>query len=130
MGKNNTKLLHRLEGPTPSETITFDDFEVLRAIGKGAFGKVKIAVELLKLSHEKENTSRKEIYSVGVSSGEEEHEEEDGNEVREQVCLPAARLREQRLRRGRAPEEAGPPLRRRPLVHLPGRMQELSYLLD
>ena len=40
MGKNNSKLIEDLGGP-PKADVGFDSFEVLRAIGKGAFGKVR-----------------------------------------------------------------------------------------
>jgi len=42
MGKNNSKfgLPSAEDGQPPPEEVCFDDFEVLRAIGRGAFGKV------------------------------------------------------------------------------------------
>ena len=44
MGKNNSKLLAELKaaqgGAEPEQSVSFDSFEVLRAIGRGAFGKV------------------------------------------------------------------------------------------
>lgn len=41
MGKNNSKLIEELHGSAPEKDISFDRFEVLRAIGRGAFGKVR-----------------------------------------------------------------------------------------
>ena len=45
MGKNNSKLIAELQqskltSVVPEEDVSFDSFEVLRAIGRGAFGKV------------------------------------------------------------------------------------------
>ena len=42
MGKRNSKLMAELGGPPPAD-IGFDHFEVLRAIGRGAFGKVSFS---------------------------------------------------------------------------------------
>lgn len=40
MGINRSKLTSVSSQSSASDEITFDDFQILRAIGKGSFGKV------------------------------------------------------------------------------------------
>lgn len=40
MGKRNSKFIKHFGGAVPETNINFDSFEVLRAIGRGSFGKV------------------------------------------------------------------------------------------
>eukprot|EP00094_Tigriopus_californicus_P014364 TCALIF_13932-PA protein Name:"Protein of unknown function" AED:0.25 eAED:0.25 QI:0/0/0/0.5/1/1/2/0/81 len=39
MGKRNSKFIKHFGGAVPETNINFDSFEVLRAIGRGSFGK-------------------------------------------------------------------------------------------
>ena len=47
MGKSSSKLMDGLGAGPPEADVNFDSFEILRAIGRGSFGKVHTVSQLL-----------------------------------------------------------------------------------
>ncbi len=76
----------------PRAYVRFDDFEILRAIGRGAFGKAR------KNSDGTTIENQFKIVVSGLPRREEGVEEGLRDEVREQGGLPQAESRRQRRR--------------------------------
>ena len=66
MGQKNTKTIDG-GAETESPEVTFDDFEVLRAIGRGAFGKVFFHLQvLIPKILQKQNNPSTYVFNVSI----------------------------------------------------------------